>query len=1099
MMQGLFIYMGNRLETLAEKLAEIVARPLDFPLATEIIVVHSKGMERWISLALARHNGICANTRYPFPNTWLMSLFRLVEPDLPENAVYDVDFLAFKIMGLLPRLINEEGFEEIQRYLSDDTADIKRYQLSRKIAETFDQYLTFRPDLIFKWEKGEEHHWQAQLFRKISRGSESLHRAALKKRFLEKLDTQTLTADMLPQRVSVFSASYLPLFHLEVLTRISRLIEVNLLVMNPCCEYWSDILTDREIQKVRKNYGDTAVPDEDLFLDRGNPLLSSLGSMGREFISTILNLEGDVIELFDEPDHPPEDILSAVQSDILFLKDRAADPDTDSVTEIPAGHDNGHTIQIHNCHSPMREIEVLHDNLLSLFESDPSLFPGDIIVMTPDIETYAPFITAVFEGQTDETKKIPFSIADRSTGTHLPMVKGFMAILDLADTRFGVSHVMAILDGVGIKEKFCIKETELPLIEKWVRDTQIRWGRDGAHRGELGFSVSKENTWAAGIERMLLGYAMAGHHRRFYAGILPYDNIEGQDALILGRFLEFIHQLFDTAGDLTRKRTLAEWSVLLQDMLNRFFADDEQTALERQLLLTAFDNLATIEDVSGFDETIGLNVIQYILKWYLTADTRGSGFIAGGVTFCAMLPLRSIPAEIVCLIGMNSGNFPRNYHPPGFDLMAKHPRPGDRIRRHDDKYLFLQALVSARKRLYISYVGQSNRDNSRIPPSVVVSDLLDYITKGFHLSERDVVFTHRLQPFSEDYFHPSSRLFSYSVEDFDACKTAYERRFKDKAITDFISEPLSFPAPEFYTIDIGQLARFFANPSKFLLQQRLSIFLDDELPGFEDEEPFKLDGLNQYQMEQELLMARYDGEDDHHSYLVQRALGRLPHGNMGKISFSQMSQAVDQFVNKVLSHEEDKSPVKKEIDLKIEEFTLTGMVDDIYPEKIIRKVFAKFKPKYLIEAWICHLVLGILEETNRRSTLLLSKDDVWAFSPVMNGREHLFSLLKLYWKGLIEPLVFFPQSSFEYAQRVLGKGKSDSDALAPVKAIWEGSDFATGEGDDPYTKLCFSKSCFDDLYAAGDFQKNASIIFEPLLDHGQKMDMKSFVGKDIQK
>ena len=1076
--------MSNQLEKLVKTLADIVAKPLNSSLSPEIIMVHSRGMERWISLKLAEYNGICANTIFPFPNNWLQTLNGLIDPNNSETAIFEPDFMTFAVMGLLPLCCTQkEGFEDIKRYLANDAYDLKRYQLSQKISETFDQYLTFRPEMILAWERGEGNNWQAQLWREISKGYEHLHRAGLRKAFLDKLAENSIPVERLPQRLSAFGTSYMPLFHLELLVKISDYIDVHLLLMNPCREYWSDIVTEKEIQKIKRRYDGGEFSEGDLFLEKGNPLLSSLGTMGRDFFSTINAIEGHITELFCEPDYEETDTLSAIQSDIFHLSDRTAGNCADSIKTKTGESHYAPTILIQNCHSPMREIEVLHDHLLLFFEEDSGLRPSDIIVMTPDIESYAPFISAVFEGQTDNYHKIPFTIADQSISKTSRLLKGFMSILDLADSRFGTTQVMSVLDATGVKERFEINDRELFFIEKWVRDTRIRWGLNADHRKNMGFPGYNENTWDAGFKRLLLGYAMPGEDNHIFSGILPYD-IEGDDRIILGKFVEFTDQLFTVSKDLSRARTLDDWSLLLKDILAGFFYDNEDTSFERQMLLKTFDKLAALLEISGFREKIGLPVIKYFLEHSFGRESHTGGFIAGGVTFCAMLPLRSIPAKIICLVGMNGDAFPRDFHAPGFDLLTANPRPGDRIRRTDDKYLFLQALVSARKKLYISYVGQSNRDNSRMPPSVVVSDLLDYICKGFNIDERDVVTHHRLQPFSSEYFKQEGPLFSYSKENFDACKSAQERDHEQIRLIEFISESLSEPEPEFFNVDIGLLYLFFSNPSKFLLQQRLSIFFDDELPGFENEEPFQLNGLELYQVEQELVKSGFEGKDPEGIYHLQQAMGRLPHGTMGKIVISGIVPKIDRFLQSVAFHEGQNDAEKVDVDLKLNNFILTGQIDKVYPDKLLKLIYAGNNPKYLLAAWIDHLVLSnCLGEKDQRPTVLLLKDTSWYFAPVENPRDSLLGLLSFYLKGLTKPLVFFPRSSFEYAEKVLVKGKNYLEALASAKTKWLGYGKGYSENQDPYFQKCFSKIKTDDLFGMKEFHQNALGIYGPLLEH----------------
>jgi exodeoxyribonuclease V gamma subunit len=1083
-MSGLVIYMSNRLERLAQELARVVAKPKDHPLAQEIIMVHGKGMERWISMELARLNGICANTVFPFPNAWVRALVKAVIPGAPETPLFETRFMTFKIMAVLPLFLDQGVFGEIRQYLADGDDELKRYQLAAKIAHTFDQYLTFRPELITEWENGGENHWQARLWREVSRDATHMHRAGLQKALVKGLSSQSPSGHALPKRLSVFGTSYLAPFHLEILAELARYLEIHMFVMNPCREFWSDIMTDREMRKTRFRSGGEVL-ETDLYMEQGNPLLSSLGSMARAFFSSVSDVAGETRELFEAPEICPADILGAVQWDILNLKDRTAEKDQGrSFSPIDSSG-----ISIHNCHSPMREIEVLYDQLLAMFEEDPRLLPGDILVMTPDIDAYALFIRAVLEGRTDEKLKIPFSIADQRSGKDQPLVRGVFSVLDLADSRLTAAQIMGILEQTGIMEKFGITEWDMPMIEKWVQDVNIRWGVDESHRAMLGLPGRMENTWKAGIERMLLGYAMPGHNRRMFSGILPYDLIEGGDSEVLGRFLDYLHRIFDLAEVLNVNRTPEEWSVVLKQILTDFFVDDEKTEGERQLLLNAFDGLAAVSDVSGFKEKIGIRVIRADLDQSLEDHAPSGGFVAGGVTFCAMLPLRSIPAKVICLIGMNGDAFPRDYHPPGFDWVAKHPRPGDRIRRQDDKYLFLQALLSARKKFYISFVGQSNRDNSRIPPSVVVSDLTDYLTTGFGIREEDVTVIHPLQPFSEAYFKEDPRLFSYSVEDFNACRTGHEREFRGIHLSPFISEPLCSPAPEFKGVDLDDLCYFFANPARFFLQRRLSVFLQDELPGFEDDEAFVLGGLDRYRVEQDLVGKTYEEMEYEEKFMIQRAMGRLPHGRVGEALFPDIHRESRRFIERARSFEKGHAPEQREVDLKIDDFNLTGSLGPIHGDTLVQTAYVKTGPGYLLNAWIRHLAMSALSSGPKgRHTVLLLKDASWSFLPLGEGENILSFLLSLYWRGLMEPLVFFPRSSIVYAENRHTRGKTEFEALNSAKKEWAGNAYLPGEEQDPYYHLCFSRIGLDEIFRAGVFQETAKAVFLPLLENRHKTE-----------
>ncbi len=1046
-------------------------------------------------MALAERNGICANCAFPFPNAFLNEISRKLVPDLPETSFFEPGTMAFKIMKILPECINRPGFETLKTYLEDDARHLKLFQLSEKIAETLDQYLVFRPEMIFLWEEGKEDHWQARIWRELVHGNEKMHRARLQKVLLEKIRDLQTEIDDLPQRVSIFGISYLPPFHMQLFAHISRLMQVNLFIMNPCMGYWADIVSDREIMRIRGRYLRAENISDDLHLEKGNKLLASMGALGRDFFSLISGYDFETVELFE--DQGGDDMLSCIQSDILYLREReyrgevylsdkteVMQHGVTDVCQMCRSDPYFNSIQVHSCHSPMREIEVMYDNLLAMFEEDHDLKPKDIIVLTPDIESYAPFIHAVFDAQADDALRIPFSIADQSIRKESRVIDGFLSILDLKDSRFGAAQVLALLELPGIKEKFGLAEPDMEIIERWIRDTRIRWGIDSSSRLKLGLPGFSENTWKFGIERLLLGYAMPGHDDNMFCGILPYDEIEGGDAKILGKFLEFLDSLFNCADTLDRPRTLTLWNTTLIEILEQFFVADEDTEREIQVLRRVLDDLAKKQSLAEFDDKIELDVIRSYLGSHLEKENFGSAFISGGVTFCAMLPMRSIPFKVICLVGMNTDAFPRDDRPLGFDLVARYPKPGDRSRRNDDKYLFLEALISARKKLYISYVGQSIQDNSRIPPSVLVSELIDTIKEGFGLSEDQVVTHHKLQAFSPEYFRKDTKLFSYSKENLIAISCTFDR--KDPC--PFISTALSAPSDEWKRVDIDMLCSFFSNPVKFLLQRRLGIYLEAGATVSDERENFGLDYLEKYLLGQDLVKKRLSGSDLIDFLPIQRAMGQLPHGNVGEFVFSEMSIDADTFAGKIKNYTNGKLLDALAFDLDIRGFHLVGRLADIHEKGLVFFRYVKTKPKDLLKSWIYHLVLNFLNEKKYPDkSFLMCKDSTWEFGPINYSIDILEYLLTLYWKGMSEPLHFFPESSFEYAQKLLEKKRSHRAALNSAQKKWIGNDYNRGEFEDPYFDLCFSKSDPID----GGFQKIAEEVFAPLFEHCTEVIIKT--------
>jgi exodeoxyribonuclease V gamma subunit len=1082
-MKELFIYTSNHLDRLSEKLAEIVSQPVKNPLTPEIIVVHSKGMEHWVSMALAHINGISANIRFNFPNEFLSLMFDLAGLDTGERILFEPDIMTFRIMGALPSCSDQASFEEIKGYLAQDAVGLKRYQLASKISDTFDQYLTFRPEMIFSWEKGIEDHWQADLWRHLAGGNENRHRAGLRRGLLDMLPVMSTDKNPFPQQVSVFGVSWLPPFHLEVLSALSHLIRVNLFILNPCREYWSDIVNEKEIKRIKGKTGDSGIGEDALYFEQGNPLLSAFGTMGKDFFSRIAELEGVETELF--AGNKKDTILSLVQSDILNLQDRtgAGYRQTQGEAGVRENLPGELNIRIHSCHSPMRELEVLHDRLLAMFEKSPGLAPRDILVMAPDIDTYVPYIHAVFDAQTDPKLKIPFGISDRTMAADNPLFDGFMALLEIADSRFGIRQVLKLLEFPGVKEMFNIRESEMPLIEKWIGDTNIRWGIDATHRKELGLPEFYENTWQAGLDRLLLGYAMPGRKKSIFQGILPYDDIEGGDTQVLGKFLSYFQRLLDVRKDLKEQRSLDQWSALLKALLHNFFAPDTTAEMERRILMRALDRLETVFNISGFDQAVNPAVIRTFLQDCLAQESRRGGFISKGVTFCSMLPLRSIPSKVICLIGMNYDAFPRTRPLLSFDVMAANPKPGDRIKRNDDKYLFLQALISAGEQFYISYVGRNQHDNAQIPPSVVVSDLLDYLTKGFGLKETDIVVRHRLQAFSDGYFGNDENLFSYSGEDFNTCLAAGRRLAAGPVRRTFIDDDLPSPDIELKTVDLGGLSRFFSNPCRYFLQQRTGIYLDDELWAFNETEDFELHGLNQYKIEQDTLLSAGEGVGFVENHAVEKALGRLPHGPSGEAAFSNVYSDVEAFREKIRKYKD--GPVSDNLPVlaTIGDFTVTGHIDEVYESCAVRAIFAKIGSRHLIHSWIAHLVACLGEYGGGvEKTILVGKDATWLMKPPPDACHLLEKILALYWVGMKTALPFFPETSFAYAGQRLDKNAPEDKALQAARSKWIGnSPHFRGESEDPYYQLCFPLHRFESAVKTGDFQEISVEIYEPLL------------------
>lgn len=1061
---SLNIYTSNRMELLVDQLEGVVRVPRPAPCTAftkEIIVVQSKGMQRWLSMELARRVGVWANCDFPFPNKIVETVFADLVPDCPaESPAFRPEVLTWKLLSLLLDCVGRPGFEEITAYLSDDRDGLKRMQLAERIADTFDRYTVYRPELVLSWEAGAEGGWQARLWRALTENEPQKHRA----RMLAELREGTgRTPQASLARLSLIGIPTLPPFHLEVLSRLAQHAEVNLFLLNPCREYWGQIVSERELARLEQR-GLT----EGEWYETGNPLLASWGKLGREFFEAIIGDCGDPDRTDSFYELPADNLLQAVQGDILDLKELKAERRRVAAADL--------SLTIHSCHSPMREVELLHDTLLSLFEADPALAPRDVLVMTPDIERFAPYISAVFGTPESDAARIPYSIADRSLMNEGESAQAFLAILKLCGGRYGVSTVLDILESPPVARRFGLCGDDLDLVRDWLRAANIRWGIDAAQRGEQGLPAFRENSWEAGLDRLLLGYAMNGEGRNFFNDILPFDDLEGAEALVLGRFLSFCEKLFQRSRSLVSQRSLGDWVAALREILTEFLLADEEGERELLALSDLIGKLGENAQAGGFQGEIGIEVVRYWLAERLGKAERGFGFLTGGVTFCAMLPMRSVPFQVVALIGMDDGAFPRRNPPRGFDLIASAPRRGDRSPRDEDRYLFLEALLSARQRLHLSYVGQSIKDNTELPPSVLVSELTDYLARAFEHPDGTPlgsVLQHPLQPFSPKYFNGTPGLFSYSEQNF---RGAEARLAPQHTLPPFIEAPL--PAwIESEQLTLKGLVDFLCNPSREFLRRRLGIRVEEGTEPLEECEPFNLNSLVKYQLEQEIVKALLEGEEAALPFAVACGRGDLPPGVCGAALFESLSAPAVEFASEVAEASAEAALLPLDIDLKLPGGRITGRIGSLRSDRMVLYRYTKLKAKDQLKLWVEHLALNAAAAPGYPlHSSFLAADATLQLPPIEQSRELLAGLLALYQEGMTRPVRFFPETSLEYAKKARDPKKA-AKALSDARGKWHGSDFFPGESGDDHYRRCFG----DQVPLDTEFVKIALAIWEPFL------------------
>ncbi|MDD1649077.1 MAG: exodeoxyribonuclease V subunit gamma, partial [Methylococcaceae bacterium] len=1049
-------------------------------------------------------------------------------------------------------------------FLDNDADRRKCFQLAERLADLFDQYQVYRADWLAAWAEGEEvlitargdpialpdeQRWQAALWRHVlddvarlpgqSNGNDALSaagRAAVHEAFIEhvaKRPEHERPAG-LPRRVLVFGISSLPRQSLEVLESIARWTQVLMCVHNPCEHFWSDIVADRELLQAGRNRQNrrqnmpAEVPEEWLHL-HAHPLLAAWGKQGRDFIALLDERDnaearagyqsrfeaiGQRIDLFESP--IATTLLQQLQDDIRDLR-----PLAETRALWPAVKPaKDPSIRFHIAHSPQREVEILHDQLLAAFDEDPSLRPRDVIVMVPDIETYAPSIQAVFGLlESGDKRYIPFTVADRGRRKVDPLVHAIARLLDLPQSRLAVSDILDWLDVPALRKRFGIAETDLSLLHRWISGANIRWGLHTEHRASLelpgGDDPVGQNSWLFGLRRMLLGYAM-GADAEDWHGIEPYDEIGGLDGALLGPLIRLLDLLESTWQTLREPATANVWCERFRQLMADFFeASDRRegyTLMELESALQGWQQACVEAELT---DPLPLSVVgEY---WLSRLDEQGLSqrFFGGAVTFATLMPMRAIPFRRVCLLGMNDGDYPRSRKPLDFDLMGRDYRPGDRSRREDDRYLFLEALLSAREHLHISWVGHSINDNSERPASVLVAQLRDHLKSGWRLSGYEshsekagaslldaLTTTHRLQPFNPEYFTARAGLFSYARE---WCPAAPAVSIAADSGTLSMLPPLQREEP----LTLRELGDFLKEPVKAFFRQRLNVSFERAALSSEDQEPFALDGLQQWLLQDELIRTQAavvmqsenrggggaSPELDERLELARmqrveriRRRGELAGGGFGDIMAGELMAPMDDLFSRyreALAEWPQRVEGELEIHHAIEIAGLMLEVTDwlggirmnargergrvvLESSDVVKD--GQYRGEKLVRHWVNHLALHLAGET--MTTRVISKLGDVTLQPIDSTEAgKLFDDILSHWyEGMRRPLPLAVRTAFVWLNK--------ADQGATLKA-YEGTENSIGEVQtDAYQQRAYPD--YAALSRSGEFYTLAEALLRPL-------------------
>lgn len=992
------VYPSNRLEDLAQLLDAVLHTPKDNLLQPDTVLVQNGGMQHWLNLQLAQQRGISMNLDFHLPASFFWQLIRniLGREAVPDLSPYSREVLCWRLHGLLsePVVTDNPLCQEATDYwqTTSGDADGLRFQLARELADLFEQYLIYRPDWIKAWDAGETPHWQAFLWQCLV-ADVPAHPLKLLRRAAARLSG---AASGLPPRLCVFGINALAPLWLEFLATLASHTQVHLFHLNPCVEYWGDARSEKQLSRWLES-------DESSL--EINPLLGNLGAQGREFLVLLQDQPATEFSVFDPPlkADAPDNVLHCLQMDIFSLEDARAQPRDlrdDSLTLVSA-------------HSALREVQALHDWLLYQFNQDASLRPGDVLVTCPQIEDYASAVQAVFgsswEPPDASVPTLPCSIADRSLRDEEPLVAAFGELLDLPDSRFQVSQILGLLRLPAIQKRFALTEDKLPDIERWLQHAAVHWGLDARHRQQLLDMESQTGsfTWKQGLERLLLGFSW-GHESEIYSNQLLLPDVEGEDSLLLGKLLQLIEGLKNYARDLGTPRTASRWQQQLNEMLAWLFRTDGEDELAIQTINNAINELGEHTQAADFDREIPLSVIRDWLRNRFSHPQPGRQFLLGQVSFCSMIPMRSVPFRIIAVLGLNDGDFPRQRPPRGFDLMAQEsPRPGDRSLRGDDRYVFLETLISAREKLYLSYQGRDIKTNQLREPSLVLKELMDYLQRGYGWSFSGDLVQLPMQPFSdENYVQKGGR--EAAFQSFDpGWLSLVQGRGDERQLP-------SLPSAEGMDeeLPLETLLQFFAHPPRHFAQQRLGLYLGaGDQGGPEDHEPFSANNLDRYLLQEQLVLACLEGSNTEPVLLRARLGGQLPETPLTDGMLEDWTAQASAFAQQVAGQGGNQRVVEQ-TQIEVQGQALLANLP-YAGEGLLFYRLASAKGKDDMRLWLHHLFAhclpgageGLVTQGVFRHEKKADKFCLVRFKPVENAVTELQQLLEVWREGMTQPLL----------------------------------------------------------------------------------------------
>ena len=1121
---ALHIHTATRADAFVGPVVELLAAPLADPMISEVIGIPTQGMERWLSQQLAlelgardgRHDGICANIGFLFMGSLIarataaVGVAREIDPWGPERAVWPLVELVDEVRGAswLGALNAHLGIDDP----ADDPDGVRsgrRYAVLRHLSDLFDRYAMHRPEMILAWAAGEitdgggtalapQFVWQAHAWRLLR---ERIGVPSPAERLAGECDwIRANPGDIdLPPRLAIVGLTRVPATYLRVLEALGEARDLHLFLLYPSPALWNRLRGSRHPlgAGVRRRDDPGAGEVE-------HPLLGSWGRDSRE-MQFVLGAD-HAMEVVAEPHvggRPT--LLEQLQADIRANRAPVGKPLRGQLDMRPELAPDDRSLQVHSCHGRARQVEVLRNTVLHLLNADPTLEARDVIVLCPEIEAFAPLIDATF-GASDALAEddsavlveregsasgLRVRIADRSLRDTNPLLAAISGVLDLVSARATATQVLELASCDPVRQRFGFSDDDLARVEDWVQEAGIRWGLDGDGRASFAVAGMDANTWVAGLDRVLVGVAVAERDARLVGGVLPLDGIEAGAIDLAGRVVEFVERLRVVLDTLRGPHSIDEWVTSITAATDLMTALDPREAWQRAQLTQLLADVA--EQSGGTTTRLALKEMRAVVGAQLHGRASRASFRTGHMTVSGLVPMRGVPHRVVCLLGLDDGVFPRTSGRHGDDILLSDPRVGDRDARSDDLQQLLDAVMAAQDHLVITYAGRSERTNVELPPSVPVGELKDVIARMVRTDlAGHVCIDHPLQPFDPKNFALGA-LASGVRWSFDAIALDGARALVEGGHTTppFLRRPL---APlDLDTLDLAALVRFVEHPMREFLRARFDVRLRTIADELADGLPVDLDGLAKWSVGDRMLAARRAGVDLTRWEASERARGTLPPGALGDIVLDEIAPNVEMLIAETQKYIGTGEPRPVEVDIVlVDGRRLIGSVPAVHGDVVQSLGYSRLAPKARLRAWVYLLALAANDPSARFRALTIGRHDRPRTSGVATARldgvtagaagEFLGRLIAIHDDGMCTAPTIFTRTSAMYADAT----KRNKAWRSSVKSAWEGpfGGGSLGENDDPAHKLILGgRLDFDEFWNAyGDrVVRNAHALWDDLL------------------